>query len=280
MTPDQPFKLRRGTGRLPVLISVPHAGRAYTRALLGAARVPASALGILEDPLVDQLVGDAIAAGAASIVAHAPRAEIDLNRSLDDLDPGMIRAGAPAKILSRRAGAGLGLIPTRLAGHGAIWRQPLARHELVRRVDTIHRPYHDAIAATLASLRDAFGGVVLLDCHSMPPRTASHPGIVFGDRHAASSGEPFVVAAEAACAARGFVSARNDPYAGGEIVARHGSPASGIHAIQIEIDRGLYLAADLRSEGAGFARIAALLASIVMALADAASEPAYALAAE
>lgn len=257
--------------RLPVLLSVPHAGRAYSPALLSAARVGASALAVLEDPLVDKLISRTVAAGATAVIAQAPRAEIDLNRSLDDLDPAMISPPLSARPISRRAGSGLGLIPSRLAGHGAIWRGCLAASEAERRIAEVYHPYHRAIAERLVALRSEFGVAVLIDCHSMPAGAARRPVIVLGDRHGATIGDDLLRAAEAVCSEHGVPTIRNDPYAGGEIVARHGRPAEHIHAVQIEIDRRLYLAADMCTPGPGFGRIAALVADLAERMARAAT---------
>lgn len=277
-----PFTLSSAPSRLPVLISVPHAGTRYSAALLASSRLPASALGVLEDPLVDQLVRRGVEAGAAAIVAHAPRAEIDLNRGLSDLDPAMVDPVPAGMAVSRRASAGLGLIPSRLSARGAIWKRRLARSEVDRRIAEVYHPYHAAVEATLASLRRRFGVAMLLDCHSMPPRPCAEPsaGIVIGDRFGASCGEAFVQAVEAACGTHGFDSVRNDPYAGGEIAARHGRPQSGLHALQIEVDRALYLASDLRRPGCEFDRVARLIAAIVTTVTDAALPVPFALAAE
>lgn len=264
-----PFRHAGSPGTVPVLLSVPHAGRAYSPELLAAARVSRGALAVLEDPLVDRLIERAIAGGAAAIIAEAPRAEIDLNRSLDDLDPGMI-AGGSAGLLSRRASVGLGLIPSRLTSHGPIWRRSLAATEVERRIATVHRPYHNAIGRALDQIRDRFGVAVLLDCHSMPTRGFEKPAIVLGDRNGTACDEWLVAAVEGACRVHAFAATRNEPYAGGEIVARHGRPGTGIHAVQIEIDRACYLAPNLRDPGPGFARTAALLASIAVAAAQAA----------
>lgn len=265
--------------RLPVLLSVPHAGRGYAPDLLAATRVSRTALAALEDPLVDRLVERGIAAGAAAIVAAAPRALIDLNRSLDDLDPAMV-SPPPAGTASRRASAGLGLIPSRLAGQGAIWRYNLPAGEVWRRIETVHQPYHDALAAALAALQARFGIAVLLDCHSMPSRPSPAPGVVLGDRHGASCDEWLMRTIETSCGAQDVGVARNEPYAGGEVVRRHGRPAADIHAVQIEVDRGLYLAPNARDAGVGFARTAWLLESIVVDAADAALGRTTALAAE
>lgn len=276
---NPPFSFVRSPIETPVLISVSHAGRDYSPALRAAARLPVTALAQLEDPLVDRLVERGVAAGAGAVIAHAPRAEIDLNRALGDLDPEMVfppsKASAP---ISRRASSGLGLIPARLAGHGAIWRGPLPVAEVERRIAQVHRPYHEAIAGELARLRGVFGIAILLDCHSMPRSGAS--AVVLGDRHGTSAADIFVDAVEAVWAASGFEASRNHPYAGGEIVARHGCPRDGIHALQLEIERSLYLAPDMRSAGPGFDRVAGIVASAVDALAETAAVWTLPLAAE
>ena len=266
----------------PVVISVPHAGRAYSRALLSASRLPRARLEVLEDRLVDRLVWRAVDSGATALICDIPRAEIDLNRDERELDPTMVspRPAASATMDSARTRGGLGLIPSRMAGVGSIWRQRIPASEVERRVEHIHRPYHEALRRELAAARDLFGTAVLLDCHSMPPREGSgHAQIVLGDCHGSSMGRWLVEAAEAAVARQGYAVARNHPYAGGHVTARHGRPASGIHALQLEIDRSLYLGPDLRSPGPGFDGVAQLIEAIALALAGAAAAP-QALAAE
>lgn len=283
-TPQDPPFRRIGPDRpaSPVVLSVPHAGRAYPDALLRASRLARGRLEALEDRLVDRLVWRAVAEGARAIVADAPRAEIDLNREEREIDPAMIvpRPQPSTVTDSARTRGGLGLIPARIAGAGAIWRQRIEAAELDRRIRDIYRPYHEALAAALVEARDAFGTAVLLDCHSMPPRTGGEPPIVLGDRHGASMAPELVAAAEAAVLAAGFRVVRNAPYAGGQITAAHGRPDDGIHALQIEIDRSVYLGPDLRGPGPGFDRTARLIEAVARALAEAALAPPAAIAAE
>jgi N-formylglutamate amidohydrolase len=266
----------------PVVLSVPHAGRAYSETLLAAARLPRRKLETLEDRLVDRLIWRAVAAGAAAIIADAPRAEIDLNRNERELDPAMVvpRPHGSELFESARTRGGLGLVPDRIAGAGPIWRRRLSAQELARRVETIHRPYHDAVDAALKAARMRFGIAILLDCHSMPPRGGGQAAVVLGDRHGASSAADLADAAERAVSAAGFAVARNAPYAGGHITERHGLPPEGVHALQIEIDRALYLGPDLRSPGPGFDAVSRLIASVAEALARQALEPPQAIAAE
>jgi N-formylglutamate amidohydrolase len=208
--PAPPPFYRIGPERLasPVVLSVPHAGRAYSADLLRAARVPLSVLEALEDRLVDRLVWRAVAGGATAIVASAPRAEIDLNRDERELDPAMVAPPPPSADLlaSVRTRGGLGLVPSRLAGAGGLWRGRMSRDELNRRVETIHRPYHAAVAEALAAARRQFGAAMLLDCHSMPPRAEGQAGspVIFGDRYGATIAPELKSAALAAARLLGF----------------------------------------------------------------------------
>ena len=267
----------------PVVLSVPHSGRAYSAALLRASRLPLKTLESLEDRLVDRLIWRVQGTGAVALIARTPRAEIDLNRDEREIDPSMVVPSPPSRTVlqSPRSRGGLGVVPTRITGAGPIWNQRLPAHELARRIAAVHAPYHAAIEQALGAARDRFGVAILLDCHSMPPREFGRgPGIVFGDRHGTSIDPDLEEAAICAAQAAGYEVACNAPYAGGYITARHGRPADGIHALQIEIDRSLYLDAALREPGPGFDAIAHMLEAIVAALAAKAIEPSQAIAAE
>ena len=269
-----PF-IRIGPERLssPVIISVPHAGRDYRPELLKASRLSRAMLETLEDRLVDRLVWRATAAGATTFIARAPRAEIDLNRDEREIDPALVAPPMPpgSIVQSVRTRGGIGLIPSRITGVGAIWAQRISQTELARRIAEIHRPYHEALAETLEQARSRFGCAVLLDCHSMPPRThnggETHGTVVFGDRHGTTAASELIEAAVAASRALGYRTACNAPYAGGYIAVRHGRPERGVHALQMEIDRSAYLDPELRSPGPGFAGASELIATVVEALA-------------
>lgn len=284
-TDPSPFvRLGPSAPASPVVLSVPHAGRDYGPALLRAARVSRERLETLEDRLVDRLIWRAVADGAVAIVARAPRAEIDLNRDEREIDPATVVPPPPLEGLlqSPRTRGGLGLIPSRLAGAGAIWLHRTPQDEVRRRIERIHRPYHAALAEALEQARAVFGCSVLLDCHSMPPRAPKgrdEAPLVFGDRHGTSADRMFVEAAVGAARRAGYATALNAPYAGGYVTGHHGRPADNVHAIQLEIDRSLYLAPDLRTPGVGFDRVAELIASIAGALAQRAAPP-EAIAAE
>jgi N-formylglutamate amidohydrolase len=267
MRPYPPPTLHPPRGILPILISVPHAGRHYDDLVLTNAAQGRSALETLEDPLVDRLCWRAIAAGIGTVVQHVPRAIIDCNRGEEEVDPAAIRDVSPAPV-GPRARYGLGLVPSRTHRHGRLWRNRIDRIELTRRIEQVHRPYHQIIRDSLKSMIDRYGEVGLIDCHSMPHRRGQAE-IVIGDGHGSSAAGWF--SAEAARIARdaGFKVAMNDPYAGGAIVTRHGNPASGVHAIQLEIDRITYLANDQRTPGAGFDRLAAVLETLATGLGEA-----------
>lgn len=252
----------------PVVISVPHAGRAYHPDLLSAARVGQAVLELLEDRYADRLVWQATEAGATAFIARAPRAEIDLNRDEREIDPALVTPplASASVIPSLRARGGIGLVPSRITGHGPLWRGRIPRDELMRRIEEVHRPYHAALAAALRHARDRFGAAILLDCHSMPPGAGGEARIVFGDCHGTTIAPDLLDAALGAARIEGHAVALNVPYAGGYVVTRHGRPDRAIHALQIEIDRSVYLDAMLREPGPGFPTACRLVAAVADAL--------------
>ena len=273
MTDDAPpFTIQRPTApALPLVVAVPHAGQEYGERLIARARVGRDALESLEDRHADRLIAGLVADGATAIVAHAPRAAIDLNRDLGDLDPAMVDGPSPWPVAySQRARSGLGLIPRRLACEGDLWRHRLPGAEVRALADRVHRPYHDTIAHMLRALQRDAGEAVLLDCHSMPPLPAGGAQVVIGTRHGRSCAAPLAAAAHGAAAATGLAVALNQPYAGGYTLDRHGRPDRGRHAVQVEICRSLYLHPDMRTpDPDGVARMTALLRAIGAAMIDA-----------
>ena len=263
---------------LPILIAVPHAGRHYPESLTGRMRHPADAPLRLEDRLVDLLAEEvASATGASLIVAHAPRALIDLNRSADDVDWEMIAGGAPfggARLgAGRRSRSGLGLVPRRLPGIGEIWRGRISPAELAARIDLVHRPYHQAVSEALEELRDRWGRALLIDLHSMPPLGPltgpdAAASFVVGDRFGASCDGALARAALNHLGDAGQRTAHNRPYAGGYVLDRHGAPARGLNALQLEVCRSVYLDAAMSEPGEGFAATAELLTGLVRRLAS------------
>lgn len=266
---------------LPVLIAVPHAGRAYPPSVLAAMRNPDFAALKLEDRHADRLAKEvARASGAALLIARAPRAMIDLNRAEDEIDWDMFARGRPESSSGHtpglRARSGLGLIPRRLPGLGELWKHRLPEAELTARIESIHRPYHQCLAAALADLRDRWGAALLIDLHSMPPLGwrggQPAPEFVLGDRFGASCHGALVASSFAYFGEHRRAAAHNRPYAGGHVLDRHADPDRAIHALQLEIDRSSYLDSRLSEPGEGFAAMAQLLAGLVRRLAGEVAE--------
>jgi len=265
---------------IPVVIAVPHAGRAYAPTLRERMRHPAYAAPRLEDRYVD-LLGAEIArcTGAALLVAHAPRAMIDLNRATDDVDWDMVGSPMPDSPpagrsggLARRARSGLGLVPRRLPGLGELWKRRMDRAELDERIAAVHEPYHAALAHLLDDVRMRWGAVLLIDLHSMPSLSARHCGepvaeFVIGDRFGTSCDGAIVAEVFAHFAESRRLAAHNRPYAGGHVLERHARRGDGIHCLQLEIDRQSYLDTRLAEPGPGFARMADLLTGLVRRIA-------------
>lgn len=275
---------------IPVLIAVPHAGRSYPASLLAAMRHPQAAPLRLEDRLAD-LVAERVAkaSGAALLVAHAPRALIDLNRAPEDMDWDMVAGppppGTARHAAGRRARSGLGLVPRRLQGLGELWRGPLTAGEVQARIDLVHRPYHRALGQALEDIRDRWGAALLIDLHSMPPlgpKTGRDPApdFVTGDRYGSTCDAGLLHAASTHFALAGWRAAHNRPYAGGYVLDRHGAPQRRIHALQVEICRAAYLDPALRQPGDGLEDVAEVLTGLVRRLADELAGPPQALAAE
>ncbi len=265
----------------PVVISVPHAGRDYPLSLKTALRVPLAALLPLEDRLVDAVARSA-RTDQAMIIQRRARAWIDLNRGEDERDAQLdegARSIPPAQ-QSAKLRSGLGLVPRRVSGAGDLWARRFTDAEVTARIVDDHRPYHAAVAAALQAAYARFGVAVLLDVHSMPPLGPGGTRIVLGDRFGHAAAPRFVDRAETVCTAHGFSVARNTPYAGGHILERHARPDLGIHAIQLELDRTIYLDRKLHAPGAGFAPVVDMVGAMLAGLADEALSTPLAAAAE
>jgi N-formylglutamate amidohydrolase len=246
-----------------VVLSVPHAGRDYPEWLLELSAHGRDSLVALEDPLVDRLVWRAIGKGAGAVIAVTPRAAVDCNRAEDEIDPALIHGHRRTRP-SPRARGGLGIVPSRTAAHGQLWRQPMRSDELQCRLDQAYLPFHRAIEDQLSLVHARFGCALLLDCHSMPPSKGTAQ-VVFGDRFGRSSAPWLMAEALTVATEAGFTAAANDPFAGGHVLDRHGSPQTGIHAIQVEVDRRCYLTA-AGEPGRRFDEVAALLETLATRL--------------
>jgi N-formylglutamate amidohydrolase len=185
---------------------------------------------------------------------------------------------------SAKVRGGLGLVPRRLARHGNIYLGPITAADLANRIATTHRPYHAALSDALDAARRLFGVAILLDCHSMPPlrpKSGQAPAeIVIGDRDGKSAAPAFGARISQLCREHGFRTARNAPYAGGHILARHGRPERDIHALQLEICRSLYLDHALDRPTPHAARVIKLVEAVAQGLSEEALSPPDTLAAE
>lgn len=230
-----------------VVFASPHSGRSYSIDFKNKSILDSLTLRSSEDAFVDELTTPAADLGAPLLFATQPRAFLDLNRAADELDPALI-IGVKSRGLNPRITSGLGVIP-RVVAHGRpIYHGKLPSSEANERITQFWTPYHEVLGDLLTETRLMFGHAVLIDMHSMPHEAienmgqrGSRPEIVLGDRFGSSAAQPIVNALEEALTAQGFKVARNAPFAGAYITQRYGRPSSNYHAIQLELDRRMYL---------------------------------------
>ncbi|RYI30862.1 MAG: N-formylglutamate amidohydrolase, partial [Acetobacteraceae bacterium] len=231
-----------------VIFASPHSGRDYPAEFLAQAVLDRRAIRSSEDAFVDDLFGMAPDLGAPLLAARAPRAFIDLNRAADELDPAVIDGIARAPH-NPRISSGLGVIPRVVAGGRSIYRGKLGLNEVEGRLRRFWHPYHQALALLVEETRAAFGEAVLIDCHSMPHEAIEahtrpgqpRPEVVLGDRYGATAGREVMERVEAAFSAAGLRVGRNAPFAGAYVAQAYGRPSRGVHVVQVEIDRALYM---------------------------------------
>jgi N-formylglutamate amidohydrolase len=254
----------------PVLVSSPHSGRIYPPAFLAQSALDMAAIRSSEDAFVDRLVACAPKLGAPLLLAHVPRAYIDLNRGHDELDPAVIH-GARRSDGNPRIASGLGVVPRVVSGGRAIYSGKLSFAEAEARIAAHWHPYHTALRALMNETISRFGYAILLDMHSMPTEAAQmqrphQPEIVLGDRHGASASGAVVAQIESAFTAQGLRVMRNTPFAGAYIAQHYGRPFAGAHVVQIEMSRGLYMDEAQILPLAGFAGFAAKIESVIARL--------------
>lgn len=227
------------------VFSSPHSGRHYPDAFRRASCLDGTMLRASEDAYIDDLFSMAPRYGAPLVAARFPRAYIDANRAEDELDPALIARYTSRRPKTLRVSAGLGVVPRIVAENTPIYDGKLPLGEVEARIECCYRPFHDHLGATIDRARNRYGIALLIDCHSMPSDNSARGNrraeIVLGDCYGASASGDMSDAAFALFRGAGFRVARNAPFAGGYITQRYGSPRKGVHALQIEIDRGLYL---------------------------------------
>jgi N-formylglutamate amidohydrolase len=262
----------------PLVFNSPHSGSVYPSCLAASSRLDARGIRRSEDFMVDRLFCDAPRCGAPLLLAHFPRAYLDVNREPYELDPKMFDGRLPpfANTRSLRVAGGLGTIPKIVGDGHDIYRHRLPVEEALQRIDAVYRPYHAALRGLVNGALRSFGEAVLMDCHSMPSaslgqNTVERPDIVLGDRYGASCSSQVIDAAEGILVELGFTVARNRPYAGGFITEHYGQPAAGVHALQIEINRGLYMDETAIALNDGYPRLRDAMALFVQRLIEAVS---------
>jgi N-formylglutamate amidohydrolase len=244
---DPPFSLLGvETQRVPVLFNSPHSGRIYPSVFVEASRLSPKALRKSEDAYVEELLAAAPEHGAVLMHAHFPRAYIDINREPYELDPLLFNGRLPdfANSQSLRAIGGLGTIARIVNDKEEIYRGPLQLETAFTRIERLYKPYHLALSGLIESTRIRFGTAFLLDCHSMPSQQGDRtgwPDFVLGDRFGASCAPEITRLVQAFLKNLGYRVLLNKPYAGGYITENYGKPEQGIHVLQIEVDRGLYM---------------------------------------
>ena len=259
--------------KFPLLISVPHSGREYPSRLIDNLNVSASHLLRLEDRYADRLAASAIASGFPAIIARKPRAWIDLNRSPAEIDPEMVAGMDPSQtpFISRKVRGGLGILPRRLHGAGNLWREKWPHQHVVDRIANDHEPYHAKVHYMLEQIYSVFGCAFLLDLHSMPSvfdERRRQIAFVVGDRFGRSCDSRYAEMVAAHLRGDGYHVQTNHPYSGGYILERHGNPACNVHALQLEVDRALYLDENFREPTAAVDSIAGLIRNCSVLLAD------------
>lgn len=262
----------------PVVFASPHSGSVYPPAFLAEARLDPMTLRRSEDAFIDELFTSAPSLGMPLIKARFPRAYVDVNREPWELDPAMFDDRLPDYVnrASARVHAGLGTIARVVAAGREIYQGKLRFAEAKRRIETLYMPYHERLDALLAGMRARWAAAVVVDCHSMP--SSGGPGeraarsrrvdVVLGDCHGRSCDAGLVDRVERCLVELGYSVARNDPYAGGYTTRHYGRPEAGRHALQIEINRALYMDEQRIRPRPYFATLALHLARVVSEIRD------------
>lgn len=263
--------------RLALVFASPHSGRVYPPDFVAASALDPHSLRRSEDAYVDDLFGSAPALGAPLLKALFPRALLDPNREAWELDPAMFDEPLPEYVntVSPRVAAGLGTIAKVVASGSEIYRGKLSFSEARRRVERMYRPYHAALATLVDGTRAKFGHCILVDCHSMPSmggpadtdQGTPRVDFVLGDCFGNSCAPAVTAAVERTLDNLGYRTVRNLPYSGGHTTRHYGRPLEGVHALQIEINRRIYMDEATHRRKPGFARLRQHLGDVVAALA-------------
>jgi len=262
---DPPFEIIEPAElRGPVVFNSPHSGSVYPRTFLTTSRLDVSTLRRSEDSFVDELLLGVVRRGHPLMRAHFPRCYVDVNREPYELDPRMFDGRLPsfANTRSMRVAGGLGTVARVVGDAQEIYGQRIPVDDAIRRIEALYKPYHRALRRLFSRVHRDFGAAVLVDCHSMPSMAGAkderpRADIVLGDRYGTSCAPVMAETIEATLRGQGYVVGRNKPYAGGFITEHYGNPAVGLHAIQLEINRALYMDERRFERSPSFAKLAA-----------------------
>jgi N-formylglutamate amidohydrolase len=277
---DPPFEiLEPAEWRGPVVFNSPHSGCVYPRAFLATVSLDLAILRRSEDCFVDDLLVGVVPRGNPLMRAHFPRCFVDVNREPYELDPRMFDGRLPsfANTRSMRVAGGLGTVARVVGDAQEIYDQRIPVDEALRRIEGLYKPYHRALRKLVTRIHREFGAAVLVDCHSMP--SAAGPkderpraDIVIGDRYGTSCLSIIADTIEVSLRERGYSVSRNKPYAGGFITEHYGNPAAGLHSIQLEVNRALYMDERRLERSSSFAKVAKDLEALADRLNDVALE--------
>src|SRR5579872_4010827 len=273
---DLPFEILEPVEwRGPAVFNSPHSGSVYPHAFLTTTRLDIATLRRSEDSFVDELVHGVVARGYPLMRAHFPRCYVDVNREPYELDPRMFDGRLPsfANTRSMRVAGGLGTVARVVGDAQEIYDQRIPVDEALRRIETLYKPYHRALRRLFTRLHRDYGAAVLVDCHSMPSTAGQkddrpRPEFVLGDRYGTSCVGAVAETVETTLRSLGYSVSRNKPYAGGFITEHYGNPAVGLHAIQLEINRALYMDERSYARAAGFGQLAADMETLADRLGD------------
>jgi N-formylglutamate deformylase len=272
---DPPFEIiEPAEYRGAVVFNSPHSGRIYPRAFLLASRLDLATLRRSEDSFVDDLVAGVVPRGYPLMRAHFPRCYVDVNREPYELDPRMFEGRLPsfANTRSMRVAGGLGTVARVVGDAQEIYDQRISVDDALRRIDGLYKPYHRSLRRLFTRVHRSFGAAVLIDCHSMPSTAGAkderpRADVVLGDRYGTSCVGAISDLIERMLRNCGYSVSRNKPYAGGFITEHYGNPAAGLHAIQLEINRALYMDERRYERSATFAKLSAELETLAESLA-------------
>src|SRR6187455_3536334 len=272
---DPPFEILEPQNcQGPVLFNSPHSGSTYPRDFLAACRLDIATLRRSEDSFVDELIAGVVRCGYPMMRAHFPRCFVDVNREPYELDPRMFEGRLPsfANTRSMRVAGGLGTVARVVGDAQEIYDQRISVDDALRRIENLYKPYHRSLRRLFTRVHREFGTAMLIDCHSMPSSTGPkddrpRADVVLGDRYGTSCVAAVSETIEATLRELGYAVSRNKPYAGGFITEHYGNPAAGLHAIQIEFNRALYMNERRFERSAGFGRLASDLETLADRLA-------------